>query len=290
MKDSWFSTRCSLDVDMPTQKQKKSIASIYIEQAEVYCQEKNWRKAMLACKNALEIYPEFAEAYRIVGNIFRHQGKFAEALGIYAKALKIDPNSAKVYAHVGALYAEREDWQKALDYYQQSAIINPNSAEVYSNLAQIWEELGDTEKALECFYQAIDLNPTFLDPEDYFSFARELYQQKKLKEASILFAHGVKLNPAAEAELVELVQILEELEEWQEAVFYYHQLMSLPDVNTNANFEFSNYKPFKDKPITKLLSNSQSSSNRVIAKNTQSSKSLMPKNIVQKLLPTANLI
>ena len=280
-------TRMLKQLDVPTQEQNKSIAIIYIEQAQVYCKERNWQKAILACRNALEIYPNLADAYRIIGNILCHQGQFAEALGIYAKALTINPNMATLYADIGDLYVEQKDWQKALKYYQQAVVIDPNLAEVYRSLAQVWEELGETERAFECFFQAINLDPTVLKAEDYFSLGRELYQQKKLKEASILFAHGVKLNPFAEAELVQLVQILEELEEWQQAVAYYHQLMSLPDGENNTYLESSNQELQRDKPIKKLFSHSQSSFNKVISKDTKSGISALPTNVVQQLLPAA---
>lgn len=265
----------------PTQEQKKSIAQIYIEQAQVYCQEGNWSKAILACKNALEIAPQTADAYKILGDILYRQGKTAEALGIYAKALTINPNLTAVYTNLGTLYADRKDWQKALDYYQQAVILNPNLAVTYRNLAKVWEELGNTKNALECFCRAIDLDPAILNPEDCFSFGKELYQQGKLKEASILLINGIKLNPQAKEELALLVKILEELGEWQQVVIYYHQLMSFPE--SNSDYALS----IRQKPIKKLLSSSKSKcfSHKVIAKNTRTDIPLLPQNVEQKLLP-----
>ena len=283
-------TKSPNKVNLPTQEQKKSIALIYVEQAQVYCQEHNWNKAIIACKNALDMSPDTADAYKVLGDILYRQGKQAEALGIYAKALTIDPNLATVYANVGALYADREDWQKALDYYQQAVILDPNLAEAYRNLAQVWEELGDAEKALECFCQAINLDPKILDAEDYFSFGEELYQQGKLKEASILFIHGVKSNPLAEKELTQLVKILEELEEWQKAVVYYHQLMSLPgrggDGANRSGVRSHQQQSSEYKPIKKLLSTSKSSAIKVAAKDTQNNLPLLSQDVAQRLLPT----
>jgi tetratricopeptide (TPR) repeat protein len=267
--------------DPPTQEQKKSIAQIYIEQAQVYCQQGNWSKAILACKNALEIAPKTADAYKILGDILYRQGKPAEALGIYAKALMINPNLTAVYANLGTLYADRKDWQKALDYYQQAVILDPNLAVTYRNLAKVWEELGNTKNALECFCRAIDLDPTILKPEDYFSFGKELYQQGKLKEASIVLINGIKLNPDASEELALLVQILEELQEWQQAVIYYHQLISCP--KSKQNYALSS----QPKPIKKLLSGSKSKSfsHKMIAKNTRTDIPVLGRNLGQKLLP-----
>lgn len=240
-------------LDRPTKQQKKSIAQVYSQQALLYFQEQNWHKAIVACKNALEIAPDTADAYKILGNILQCQGKKAEALGVYAKALLINPNSAAVYANLGSFYAQQEDWQQAIDYFQQAVIIDPSLAGAYRSLAKIWEELGDQDKALECFCQAVNLEPKTLTPEEYFEFGKRLYHQGKIKEASIFYTQGVKLRPSAEQELARLVKILEELGEWQQAVVYYHQLISL----TKTDDGKASSSATINKPISNLLSRSR---------------------------------
>ncbi|MEL7406911.1 MAG: tetratricopeptide repeat protein, partial [Cyanobacteria bacterium J06558_2] len=240
------------NLDQLTPQQNSAVARIYAEQAKIYFQEQNWLQAIAACKNALEHDPQNADAYKILGNVLKVQGKKAEALGVYAKALAINPNSATIYANLGSFHAEQKNWQQALDYFQNAVILDPNLAGAYRSLAQIWEELGNSEQALECFCRAVDLEPERLTPQEYFSFGQELYQQGKLQEASIFYVHGVKQNPQAEAELAQLVKIFEELEDWQQAVIYYQQLISL----TDDDLEFSNSSA-QQKPIKNLLSRSQ---------------------------------
>lgn len=241
-------------LDRPTQQQQKAIARIYVEQAWIYFQAQNWQDAVVACKNALESDCNNADAYKILGNILKIKGKKAEALGVYAKALEINPNSAAIYANLGSFYAEQKNWHQALDYYQQAVILEPNLAGAYRSLAQVWEELGDTNQALECLCQAVNLEPDKLSFQEYFSFGEELYQQGKLREASIFYTRGVELNPRAETELAQLVKILEELEEWQQAVVYYHQLISLSNGNKGHDSSLTN-----DKPIRNLLSGAKTS-------------------------------
>ena len=259
-----------------TQEQKHSIAHLYTEQALIYFKESNWRKAIIACKNALDTTPDCADAYKILGDVLYRQGKKADALGIYAKALAINPNLASVYANVGTLYAGQQQWQKARDYYQQAIIIDPSLAGAYRNLAKVWEELGDSQKALECFCQAINLEPETLTPKEYFDFGRKLYQQGKTKEASILFTQGVKLDPQAKTELVQLIQMLEKLGESQQAVAYYHQLISLKDCPEST---------YSNKPIRKLLSGSNNLSSKKENAQKIKQESILPSNNHFKLMP-----
>lgn len=267
-------------LDRPTQQQKKSISHIYSQQALIYFQEKNWHKAILACKNALETCPDNADAYKILGNILQRKGRKAEALGVYAKALLINPNSAPIYANIGSFYAEQKDWQQALDYFQQAVILDPNLAGAYRSLAQIWEELGDTDKAVECFCQAVNLEPHTLIPEEYFSFAKELYQQGKVREASIFYIQGVKLNPRAEKELAQLVKILEELEEWQQSVIYYHQLIALNQTDDDHHQN----QTTAAKPIKSLLSRSKARAKKAISHRPSQGNTSLTKNNTSRLL------
>lgn len=237
----------SVDLERSNRQHQKSISRIYTAQAWIYFQKRNWHKAVLACKNALESDSKNVDAFKILGNIFKLQGKKAEALGIYAKALQINPDSAPIYANLGSFYAEQQDWQQALDYYQQAVILDPNLAGAYRSLAQVWEELGDRDRALECLCRAVNIEPEKLTSEQYFSFGKKLYHQGNIKEASIFYTHGVELAPHAESELAELVKMLEELEEWEQAVIYYHRLISLPDSSKKSD-------PSADKPIRNLLS------------------------------------
>ena len=238
-------------LNRPNQQQKQAIAQIYIEQAWIYFKERNWRDAFSACKNALNMDRQNTDAYKILGNILKIKGKKAEALGIYAKALEINPNSATIYANLGSFHAEQQNWQQALDYYQQAVIIDPSLAGAYRNLARVWEELEDNERALECLCQAVNLEPQMLSAEEYFDFSDRLHQQGQLKEASIFLIHGVELEPQ-ENRLAQLVRLLEQLEEWQQAVIYYHRLISLSDGKLPAK------KSLAKKPIGNLLTRSRS--------------------------------
>ena len=283
-------------LDRPTKQQKKSIAQVYTQQALLYFQAQNWHKAIFACKNALEIAPDNADTYKILGNILQRQGKKAEALGVYAKALLINPNSASIYANLGSFYAQQGDWQQAIDYFQQAVIIDPNLAGAYRSLAKIWEGLGNQDRALECLCQAVNLEPKTLTPEEYFDFGKRLYQQGKIKEASIFYTQGVKLNPRAEKELTQLIKILEQLEEWQQAVVYYHQLISLTKTDDRKCLS----SPTIDKPISNLLSRSllpskvkgtiiKSVTTNSITKHTQQKVSSCSEGSAPQLLPKVQL-
>ncbi|GAB4531969.1 MAG: hypothetical protein Tsb0014_15970 [Pleurocapsa sp.] len=255
-------------IDRPTVKQQKTIAYIYSEQALIYFREGNWQEAIAACQKALEISPEAAEAYKILGNILQRLGQKGKALGYYAKALEVKPDLAEVYANLGSYYAEQENWELAIEYYHQALAIKPNLAGIHRSLALIWEELGKTEKAVECLCQAITLEPKTLAPQDYFVFGNKLYEEKRYKEASVFYIQGIKLKPDAKEELARLVDILETIGEWQDAAEYYRQLINLQTNKAQTENLLVHNKPIKrllGKIAKPLLSSTQTNNTPLLS-------------------------
>ncbi|GAB4233882.1 MAG: hypothetical protein Kow0049_17540 [Stanieria sp.] len=181
-------------------------AQVYLQQALDYCDRRNWQQAAIACKQATQLCPNLAEAYKIWGNALQRMGKTAEAMDCYAKAVEIQPDLAEVYAKVASLYAGQNKWQQAIEYYQKAIIIKPTFAEAYRNLAQISEQLNQSEKAqlyhskfleLDTFNQQTQPNPNLLPSESVISYqeiARNLEKQSKWQEAARYYRKALELN------------------------------------------------------------------------------------------------
>jgi tetratricopeptide (TPR) repeat protein len=53
------------------------------------------------------------------GNARQAQGKVEEAKNCYAKAIELDPDFAEAYTNLGTLYAQEQQWQSAIAFYQK---------------------------------------------------------------------------------------------------------------------------------------------------------------------------
>jgi tetratricopeptide (TPR) repeat protein len=125
------------------------------QQAEDCLRKGQLSEAIAASQQALKIQPNFAAAYKTLGNAVQHLGRMQAAADCYAKALQIQPNFPEVYANVGSLYAQQQQWQPASAYYQKAIELKPNFAGAYRNLAKVLTQLGQPEKANYAWYQAV---------------------------------------------------------------------------------------------------------------------------------------
>jgi tetratricopeptide (TPR) repeat protein len=81
--------------------------------------QRKFEQAAAACQRVIQVKPD-ARAYKIWGNARQAQGKVEEAKNCYAKAIELDPDFAEAYTNLGTLYAQEQQWQSAIAFYQKA--------------------------------------------------------------------------------------------------------------------------------------------------------------------------
>ena len=213
--------------DQILSSEEMSVADVYIAQAALYFEQNQLSESILACKEALRVYPKMGVAYKIWGNCLQRQGKSAEAIGIYAKALEEKADMAEIYCNLGSIYARQKKWKLAIEHYQKSIIINPKIAIPYRNLARVWDELEEYDKSADCFFKAINLQPNLLSSQNHFQLANNLLAEGNRTQAIACYKSCVELEPKFLNSYARLADALEEDGQKEEALFYYKKLAQL---------------------------------------------------------------
>ena len=97
------------------------------------------------------------------------EGSFERALGAYESAIQVNPNYVDAYVNIGTLYYNRQKFEKAQRYYRQALARDPHHAKAYFNLGNVLDELGCSDKAIELYEKAIQVDSSFSDA--YFNLA-----------------------------------------------------------------------------------------------------------------------
>ena len=203
------------------------IINLYMLQAQDYCEEKQWDKAIYACQEALQIAPTNADAYKLLGNIMQKQAKFTDAIGFYAKALGFRPNFPEVYSNLGTLYAHKQDWEKAVFYFQKAISYDAGFALAYLNLAKAYEKLEQPTKHLDSLSTALTLDPSLGSAEDHYKIAQTLLKDKQVDEAITFCRYAIDKKPDFIEAYQQLTTLLEEKGDWKSAAEYYRKVMDL---------------------------------------------------------------
>ncbi|MEG4217489.1 tetratricopeptide repeat protein [Microcoleus sp. Pol14C6] len=211
-------------------------AERYIKKAESYYAQGKFEEAIAECKLAIEIKPEVALAYKIVGNATQAMGKAEAARYWYAQALEIEPDFAEVHANLGSIYAQHKQWKKSIECYQQAIKIQPNLASPYRNLARVFLQSGQPQAGAECWYEALTLDINWAKPDEHFTLGNTLLELGQLERAISCYRRAIQLQPSYADAYHNLGEVLSVMGQWEEAIAAYRKAIDL-----NPNFDAPHY-------------------------------------------------
>jgi tetratricopeptide (TPR) repeat protein len=111
-------------------------------------EESDLEAARRAYRRALEIDPDFADAYVNLGRMMYESGDLQGALSQYREALRCDPVDAVTHFNMGLVQEDAGDREAARAHYARALAIDPKFADAHFNLARVLERLGRREQAL----------------------------------------------------------------------------------------------------------------------------------------------
>ena len=98
---------------------------------------------------AIDIEPQFIQAYDNLGQLFRVNEQYNQAIKCYEKSISIYPLGHIAQINLATLYNTQDNSSKALYHYQNVIEIQPESPEGYYGVAQILLNNKSYDSALE---------------------------------------------------------------------------------------------------------------------------------------------
>jgi tetratricopeptide (TPR) repeat protein len=131
---------------------------------------------------AIRLNPKFKELYLLKAKADISIGSTEEAIAGARKALELDPNFGEAYATIGeALEHDEKRQTEAIAAYQSALKLNPNLFGVYDSLGQLFVNLKDEKQAEEIYRQGMAADPKRMSGR--FQLGRLLVKQGRLVEA-----------------------------------------------------------------------------------------------------------
>jgi tetratricopeptide (TPR) repeat protein len=160
--------------------------------------------------NAIEINPQYADAWNNKGAALAEQGNYDEAIKSFDKALDINPQYADAWNNKGLAFVNQKNYDEAIKSFDKALDINPQYARVWYNRGAVLGNQKNYDEAIKSFDKALDINPQYagawynrgnalLNQRNYDeaikSFNRALVITGKNKEALPLVEKSLELDP-----------------------------------------------------------------------------------------------
>lgn len=169
-------------------------------------------EAVAALEQALDLWPENAEATSLLGLALIQCGRYEEALACLRGVLAADPANEMALVNLGFLCLKQKDYREAGDHLSRALDLGRDrKASLYAlhYLGLLHAERDECEEALGFFKRAIDAGPNLI--EAYYHMGLLLYRCRKVEEARAVWRSATEqshYNPYAR----KAQALLEELE------------------------------------------------------------------------------
>lgn len=83
-----------------------------------------WETARIWLRQAVQILPDFFEAYYLLGDVYMEMGRPDEAIGTYDRAIQLRPDDTSAHLKLGLAYIAKNNWNAALGQYHTLRTLN----------------------------------------------------------------------------------------------------------------------------------------------------------------------
>jgi protein O-GlcNAc transferase len=151
------------------------------------------KDALPALRKTVTLTPGDAEAHSSLGNALQSSGQFDAALACYATALEIKPDFAEALSNMGGAHQAKAQLDDAAACYRRALAIRPDYAMAHFNLGNTLKAQGQFEQAADSYRAALALIPD--DAEVYCNLGNTLHALERHEEAVQAYDSALALNP-----------------------------------------------------------------------------------------------
>ena len=197
---------------------------LFTQAAEAYRQG-NLREAERCCREVLRAEPKWAEAWNLLGALYRRASRWEEAKRCFREALKVEPENAAFLNNLGEAHRLAGELEKAQKYFREAIQNSPEYIRAYNNLGITLQSEGRFEEAEAKLRQAIDLNPQYAAARN--NLGNALYAQERSEDATPHYREAIALQPNYARAYNGLGLALQHMGEKEEAVAHFRKTIEI---------------------------------------------------------------
>jgi hypothetical protein len=155
---------------------KKSIpldARNHLESAMTLLAKGDYNKISFDLMEALKIYPEYFEAYNLMGDMNYRIGKVDGAIEALKRSIEIKAGNFNALIGLGNISLEQRNFKEAVDYYKGAVQADPDSVLAHNNLGNAYFNSRDYASAFEEFKWVLDREPDSKDAKHLLDLSQK---------------------------------------------------------------------------------------------------------------------
>ena len=150
-------------------------------------------EAIAQYQKALQIKPDYVEAFYNLGNALARKGRVDEAIAQFQKVLEIQPDCVRAHYKLGIALAQKGLADKAIVQFRKALEIQPDNAEAHDNLGNALLQKGRVDEAITEYQKALKIKPDYADA--HINLGNALFQKGGVGEAITQYQRALEIKP-----------------------------------------------------------------------------------------------
>src|SRR3972149_6910128 len=168
-------------------------ASAYLILGNIQFYKGNYPKAIESYNAAIQIKPDYSDAWYGKGAALGRLGRHDEALKALDKAIELKPDFAEIWCNKGIVLVELGRCDEALNAHEKAIELKPNLAEAWYGKGVALARLGRHDETLKVFEKALELKSD--NAEAWWGKGTELARLGRHDEALKAYEKAIELKP-----------------------------------------------------------------------------------------------
>ncbi len=164
----------------------------HLKFSELLLYLKAYPRSLKEANEALRIDKNIAKAYFIKGFAYKETGDTSKAISSFQTAVEINPDYYDAYIQLGNIEAAGRH-PVALQYYNNALRLMPNSTEALYNRALLLQNMGDLDNAITNYEGILKIDPSYSDAYFNLGYIQMIYKSD-YKSAIKYFTDAIRVN------------------------------------------------------------------------------------------------
>ncbi|HEY9166584.1 MAG TPA: tetratricopeptide repeat protein [Candidatus Kryptonia bacterium] len=213
-------------------------ASLWFEEGYGADVMKKRDKRILFFEKAIELDPEYSEAYHNLGLSYYSNGDTGKAISLFQKAIALNPGYSRAYDDLGFAYVGEDSIDKAIPMFNRAIELDANDSYGYDDLGYAYYKKGDLEKAIEFHETAIRIDPN--DSYGYAALGHYYAVTDSVDKAIPLLQKAIELDPNNAFAYDNLGFVYADLDSVDKAIFLYKKAIGISPQHPRAFYNLGN--------------------------------------------------
>lgn len=168
-------------------------AQDWFERGYVYSTNGNFHEGLRCFSEAINLKPDFFEAFTNRGVTKAEIGDLDGAVSDYNISLEINQRLPATFNNRGLVFHRKFEYDKAAQDFRDAIRLDPMNAEIHCNLGLALNELGKVKEAIDSYNEAIRIDSKYVVA--YVNRGAARYEDGDFDLAGLDFNDAIRLNP-----------------------------------------------------------------------------------------------